>query len=403
MKPLTEVLGPLQYHREVLAYLKSEERDLWTWFSSEKVRAEYAESVRLDLLKSTYRLEREAHPDLYRLADRANEALGLGLPLTLYQAQGGSGMNAALAYIPGEAHLMLVGPVATTLTPDEIVAVVAHELTHYLFWKEWGGEYHVADQVLLAIANHSRAEPSHRQTARRFRLYTELFADRGSLFVTGSPLVSIAGLVKIDTGLKDANPESYLRQAEEILGKDASGTEEETHPEMFLRARALQLWAQRGAEAEPEIARILEGAPALDALDLLGQKRLSDRTRRLLSLLLAPRWFRTPAVLAHARLFFEGFEPSDAPSDEELFAELETPDQKLRDYLAYLLLDFASADPDLEDAPLAMAFSLAERLKLADRLEELVNKDLGIAKRQAAKVRKEWARILSEAAKEPAP
>jgi Zn-dependent protease with chaperone function len=248
MKPLTEVLSPFGYHRDVLAYLKSEETDLWKWFSSEKIRSEYADSVRMDLLKSTYRLEREAHPDLYRLADRANESLGLGIPLTLYQAQAGTGMNAALAYIPGEGHLVLVGPVATTLTPDEIVAVVAHELTHYLFWKEWDGEFHIADQVLLAIANHSRSEPSHRQTARRYRLYTELFADRGSLFVTGNPLVSIAGLVKIETGLAAANPESYLRQADEILRKTGTGTEEETHPELFIRARALKLWAARSPD-----------------------------------------------------------------------------------------------------------------------------------------------------------
>lgn len=403
MRSLTEVLSPLAYHREVLAYLKSDEPELWRWFSSEKARAEYAESVRLDLLKSTYRLEREAHPDLYRLADHANEALGLRLPLTLYQAQGGSGLNAALAYVPGEAHVVLVGPLAAVLTPDEVVAVLAHELSHYGFLSGWDGEYHVAEQVLLAMANHSRGEPSHHHTARRFRLYTELFADRGSLFVTGNPLVSIAGLVKVDTGLKEADPASYLRQAEEILRKAPAGTQEQSHPEMFLRARALQLWSEKGADAEPEIARLLEGEPALDTLDLPGQKRLAERTRRLLGLLLAPRWFRTPPVLAHARLFFEDFRPSDAPSDEGLFAELRTSDRKLRDYLAYLLLDFVAADRDLEEAPLAGAFSLAERLELADRLEELAHKELGVGKRQAAKVRKDWARILAEAAKETAP
>jgi hypothetical protein len=404
MKPLQDVLTPLAYHREVLAYLKSEEPDLWKWFSSEKVRAEYADSVRMDLLKSTYRLEREAHPELYLLADRAKESLGLGIPLTLYQAQTATGMNAALAYIPGEGHLILVGPVATTLTSEEIVAVVAHELTHYIFWKEWEGEFHVADQVLLAIANHSRSEPSHHQTARRFRLYTELFADRGSLYVTGNPLVSIAGLVKIETGLASANPESYLRQADEILQKSTEGTEEQTHPELFIRARALKLWADQAGEADREIARILEGDLALDSLDLLGQRRLTDRTRRLLSILLAPRWFRTPPVLAHARLFFEGFEPSESPVDDGLFSELQGADKKTREYLAYLLLDFVAADPDLEDAPLAAAFSLADQIKLSDRLEELVHKELGAAKRQVAKIRKEWPRILSDAAKEnPAP
>ena len=38
-----------------------------------------------------------------------------------------------------------------------------------------------ADRLLQAAANDPRATPGHVQTARRFRLYTELYADRGAL------------------------------------------------------------------------------------------------------------------------------------------------------------------------------------------------------------------------------
>ena len=71
------------------------------------------------------------------------------------------------------------------------------------------------------------------------------------------------------------------------------------------------LWAEKGDDAEADIARMIEGPLALDRLDLLGQKKVADQTRRLLDHLLSPRWFQSEATLAHARLFFDDFEPGD--------------------------------------------------------------------------------------------
>ena len=39
----------------------------------------------------------------------------MAAPSTLYLAQSGEGLNAALAYVPGEVHLVLRGPVAFLL------------------------------------------------------------------------------------------------------------------------------------------------------------------------------------------------------------------------------------------------------------------------------------------------
>ena len=80
-------LEPLPYHVELRDYLKSEERELWNWFSSAKAKADYTENLRLELLKSTYRLDSIGHPELYQGLEESKTRLGLDIPVTLYQAQ----------------------------------------------------------------------------------------------------------------------------------------------------------------------------------------------------------------------------------------------------------------------------------------------------------------------------
>src|SRR6267378_1463084 len=116
-------LTPTPYHRELVDYLRSQERELWDWFSSAQAKTEYTESLRLALLKTTYRLDADAHPDLVGSADEAKTALGLDFPLTLYQAQQSDQLNASLYYIPGEGHLVLSSPLLATLTPIELKSV----------------------------------------------------------------------------------------------------------------------------------------------------------------------------------------------------------------------------------------------------------------------------------------
>src|ERR1700756_4959775 len=104
-------LSPLRYHWAIRDYLKKEEPELWKWFSSNKVRQEHAETVRLDLLKSTYRLEAATQPQLYGLAEEVLGKLQFQAPVTFYQAHSGGGLNAALAFLPGEPHIILVGSI----------------------------------------------------------------------------------------------------------------------------------------------------------------------------------------------------------------------------------------------------------------------------------------------------
>ena len=60
--PNSSSLEPLPYHRGGVEYLKTQETELWRWFASTQAQADYAESLRGELLKTTYRLDASISP-----------------------------------------------------------------------------------------------------------------------------------------------------------------------------------------------------------------------------------------------------------------------------------------------------------------------------------------------------
>lgn len=380
--------SPLRYQREIVEYLKAAEPELWKWASSVEALQGAADSMRTEMLKTNYRLDSEGHPELVRRCAAVAERLEITVPITLYQSTSGGQANAGLCHSPGEVHIVFSGPILATLKEDELDAVMAHELAHFRLWEMDNGDYLVADRLLLSAANDVRSSPCHRHTARRFRLYTEIFADRGALAGCGALETTVAALVKTETGLSHVSAASYLRQADEIFADGNSATKGIDHPETFIRARALRMWSEKNSELESWLTQTIEGPHALDELDLIGQRRATDLTRRLLGQLLRPKWFQSPATLAHARAFFPDFTPA-AEADPNILAELASKDGPTRDYLGYLLLDFAVADPELDDVPLANALGWADRLGIAAEFDKLIAKELRVGKRQLSKLKKE--------------
>ena len=373
---------PLPYQRELLAFVREHERELWDWFASNRVRREHAENVRLDLLKCTYRLDRAGHESLYEIAEQVSRRLGLSAPLTLYQAQGALGANVSLAYIPQEVHIIFQGNTQELLGEAELRAVIGHELGHFLFLEGWNGDYMALGELLAAMSNQPDAAGPHLESARLFGLYTEIFCDRVGCELTGDLNASVSSLVKLQTGLMNVSAASYLQQAEEILSGGPIKTEGLQHPEAFIRVRALQLHCEKAERLEEAIAELIEGEPALTRLDLLAQQRMGGRTRRLVDALFAEAWMRSDAALAHARLFFDGYTPpSEAAGTDQLAAELRTADDSLRNYYAYVLLDFVAADAERAEPALAWAIELAEPLGLQERVREIAAKELKIGKK----------------------
>lgn len=399
-----ERLTPPPYHRRLVALLKAREPELWQWASSARAAEDHTQQVRAHLLKHTYRLDEQGHAEAIRSAASVAGRLGVVAPVTLYQSLGDTDLNAALFYLPGEVHIVFSGVLLDTLSGAELGAILGHEMAHYRLWETESRDFLTADRLLAMAADDPRAAGSHTHTARRLRLYTEIYADRGALVGCGELETAVAALVKTATGLHEVSAASYLRQADEILAGQETpvgqfSSADVDHPETFIRARALRLWAENDAQLEPWLGTVIEGGLVLDELDLLGQDTLTRLSRSVIGELLKPAWFQTPAALAHAGAFFADFQAVGA-TDAELAHAIAAADTDTRDYLCYLLLDFALIDKTLEDTPLAAAFNLSHRLGLGSAFEQIAVRELRMTKRQLTKLKKNAAETLARAAAE---
>ncbi len=378
----------LPQHRALADWLCKEEKDVWRWFEEKEKASTDAEQVRLSLLRDTYRLDAESHPEVFREIEAACAALGVEGKVYAYQAQDASTPNAAVCHLPGEAHVIFSGPILSLLSADELCGVLGHELAHYHLWQMEDGRFYLADRILHSAASHPGAEPAHAQTARVWRLATELFADRGAYLATNSLETAVAGLVKTSTGLAQVSAKSYLSQAQEVFSKSKPKTDQLTHPETFIRARALQLWVEGDVSLDDTIARMLDADEGLDDLTLLQQFELAALTRRFLGHLLVPDWFQTEPVLAHARLFFREFQPAD---DTGIIAELAERPASHREYIAQVMLDFCAVDPDLNDAPVARCLEFARDLECLGAFEKLLTKELKVKAKDLKKLKEAMA------------
>lgn len=401
---------PLPFHSAVREFLQREEREVWQWYASNRVRAEHAEATRFELLKKTYRVDRGGEGELYRIADDVAMIVSPDVAVTIYHAQQPEGLNASLAYLPGEAHIVLHGAIAEKLNEQELRALFAHELGHVMLYEQWNGELLIASQVLAAMTHDRNAAAPHFATARLFDLYTEVFCDRVALRVVDDLHHVVSMLVKIATGLDRVDAQSYLKQAEEILERSAAGSEGLSHPEEYIRAHVLKLWHEQGDASNSRLSELIEGKPTLSELDFIAQQRLGDWTRFLVDIFFEPSWTRTDLLLAHGRLFFDGYAPP-APSthaDEDgggndrlsdFAAFLIKADNSIQDYCCYVLLDFASADRELEMVPLAHALEISDRLGLRKRFGEIAAKELRLRKKQVDQIAADREKLVAAAAK----
>jgi hypothetical protein len=383
-------LGALPYHEDVAGHLRTGEAALWSWFESDQFSQRYADRVKLELLKSTYRLTRADQPEVYAHADTAAEKLSLDLPLTVYQSHGVNGeANAALVFLPYEAALALTGNIRDLLSEEEMLAVFGHELSHHRLYSLDGGRYLTADRLLDWCAAQPGCESSIHEAARLYRLHSEIYADMGALHVTGNRDAVISSLIKVSTGLKSVNPLSYLEQTDEILEKRREGSAGLTHPELHIRAKALDLLNGEAPELRA-LTELVRGPLDAKRLDLLGQRSLSGLIRRVIDGVLAPSFMRSEYAANLARRYFEDFELPDGGAEADL-AELATEiapfAKSCHEVFAYVLLDFATADPDGGDFALTWTLDVADRLGLFSVYEPLIRKELKRKKDAIAKLR----------------
>lgn len=374
-------LLPLSYHLKVCDHFKQQSKT-WDFFHSAKTKEDQLQQFKTELLKNTYKFDPASDRKIYDKVDLAKDKLGMkDLPVTVYQAQYTDELNASIVFLGQEAHIVFSGRVIQMLTEDELLAVIAHELTHVKLYTMLDNDLEVAVRIITAIANNYNSEAAYYETARLFKLYTEIFCDRGACMVLNDAVPVISSLVKIATGLDSVKTENYLKQADEIFNTDKK-TKAETisHPENFIRARAADLWLKQQEGHEAEIVRMIEGNVGLDELDIFGQRSLSDLTKNLLNLYLKPKWFQSTMVLSQARQYFPEFSSAAAGMlDAKLMDRIEGSHNSIKEYLAYVLLDFALLDSTLEEIPMGWAFQFSEDVQLKDPFEAIVKKEMKLS------------------------
>lgn len=372
------MLTALPYHQKVKDHFKSQPKT-WDYFSIAKNKDSQLQQFKTELLKNTYKFDPAVDNFIYDKINIAKEKLDLqNLPVTVYQAQYTDELNASIVYLEGEAHIVFSGPVTKLLDEEELLAVLAHELTHIKLYSMLDGDLEVADRIITSIDNNYNSEASYYETARIFRLYTEIFCDRGAYSVLEKTAPVITSLVKASTGLDKINAESYLKQADEIFSNDSGlKTAGLSHPENFIRAKAIQLWHEKKETAEEEIIKMIEGVSDLDRLDIFRQKELANLTKQFLQLFLKPKWFQSTMVISQAKQYFSDFSLDEtALLSEKFTGSIKDAHQSVKDYLGYVLLDFALLDPALEEIPAGWAFQFAEDVNLKETYDGIIKKEM---------------------------
>ena len=394
------------YLDQIAELLRTIMPEAWQWAASDDLADEDAESIRLDLLRSSIRLDRQSHADVYEIAESAAKTLGLKSSITIYQQQNPIGWNAGAMPLGDAAHIVLHGPLTKELTKPELTAVLAHELGHVLLWQIDDAKHGITHRLLESLASDPTAAPAHLESARLAKLYTEVFCDRIAHRVVGESRVVISSLLKIGTQSGQVDPDAYLKQAEEIFAADNLASRHGTHPEMYLRAKAIEAWANRSEtdkiSVDEQVSQLIQGDPTLESLDLVAQSSLTDLTRSILDAIFRHKWFKTEAAMAHARLFFEDYRPSKMSDAalKKLSAEIASATPSTQKYVNYLLLDFATSERECEDMPLAATLDLADRFSISESFQELAKKELRLRVKQIRELDKKKQDMLAAAEKE---
>jgi hypothetical protein len=375
------MIKPFPFHSDLRDYFKKQDKT-WSWFSQEKVKAEQQEAYKTDLLKNSYRIEPETEPKVYEILNTAKDRLGIIIPITIYQSQTIDGNNAGVVFFEKEAHIILSGTILKLLNDDELLVLFGHELSHILLFNLENGDFEVTNRIINTIASDPNSELFYYETARLYQLYTELFCDLGGLKVSGSLETTIETLVKLNTGLEKVSAQSYLKQANEILERIQKGSDGETHPENFIRAKSLEIFQNDNANFYSRTENIISGEIDLHQLNLFTKKLVFEVTNELISLILKPKWTQSEYCIALFKQYFANTDrKNDVVIDKAFKLKIENSKKNLKEYYAYVMLDFALCDTDLKEAFIGHILDISEQLGLEDHMKTILKKELNLTEK----------------------
>jgi hypothetical protein len=369
------MLKPFPFHHKLRDHFKSQDK-IWSWFLKQKTNQMEIESFKTDLLKNAYRLDLESNVEIYKILEIAKEKLGVLMPITLYQAQNIDLNNGSIVMFENEAHLIFSGAITKLLNDNELLALFGHELSHIHLYSRENKDFEVTSNIINAIANEPSAELYYHETARLFQLFTELYCDFGGLKATGNIQDMITTLVKINTGLENVSAESYLKQADEIIKRIESGSSGVSHPEIYIRAKALQLLHENYDENISKVETLVFGRMDLHRLHIFSKKEVYEITKSLVDLIIKPKWMQSE----YAKVLYKQYFKNDPPKldwviTETFKAYFSDIHENTKNYFAYVMYDFAMYDHDLTEPALGRILDLAEQLGLEESLEAIIKKE----------------------------
>lgn len=330
------------YHQQLREHLEATEPELWQWFAEAAApSAGDIEQAELQLLKTTYRLDGDVHGVVAGIAPVIAGRLGLTAEVVLYQELGESERNARVVKLGERIHIVFGGDLLDFLDVHEQEAVLAHELAHVVLGERDDHAYRILDHLVHRADAEAMSDQAIGETARRLRLHTEVWADAVAVELLGDERAAVSAIVKSQTGLRNVDPEAYLRQARQIIEADPSSSRGWSHPEVHVRVACLA--ARRTPVAEAIVRQLIDGPDDLDRLDLLGQLRVGELTARVLAAASKSAGALDDDTRAHL-LAFDGLDvvAAAAIADDELADA--TP--SVRYLCGSLLVDLALAGHD---------------------------------------------------------
>lgn len=370
-----ERLAVPAYHRSLREHLERTEPELWRWFGeASHPSPEEIEQAELQLLKTCYRLDGDVHSALAGIAQVIAGKLGLDTEIVLYQELHTDERNARVTRLGERIHVVFTGDLLDLLDVAEQEAVLAHELAHTALLDTDDRAFWTLDHMVHRMDSDAAASDALGETARRLRLHTEVYADAIALEVTEDLRSVVSAMVKISTGLRNVDPDAYLRQARQIVEADDQASHGWTHPELHVRIACLA--ARQSDLGGAIVERLIDGPDDLDHIDLLGQLRLQSLVARILAAGLDIAGDDAPDVHAYLRNYPELDVGGDAEARPEPLGTDELAQQapSVRHLAGALLTDMAlaQAGPEAGLHGLQSYAKEAARIGVADEFDKIL-------------------------------
>lgn len=405
------------YYCDVRNFLQQHFADIWDWFLQDERTAAALQRTQQELNKHTVAVPADVAERLQPLTDRAADLLQLTVPVHLRQSVEQQFRSVHVVYLPREAHIIFGDALWSQLTDDQLLAVLLHEMAHFELSTAAGQHFALVEEVVDALANDGNGHRAWLRTGRNLRLHAEFYCDRRAVVVIGSDRPLLGALLRLHSGVDQIDEDAFAKQVAELSELQAGTTFGETHPELHLRARAMR-WPTTD-ERQRQLRRLVDGDWELDQLDVLQQRQLQRLTSFLLDRFFRFEWTHSPALLGYAKRIDPDYSPPVAATDTLKDDFVESPSvnsdlfdtaaddrsrmlsyKSVQDYLTYVLLDLATIDSELEEAPLAQANLVAEELQLTD-FRKVAESELKVGRRLLRQIFEDSERLVHQAALEP--